>query len=123
MRSAAEHWSMLLIDQRFEVLGGAVRATELAQQLIASFDPDKDSGVIPELEARKKELRGIHDTRASEVADVIWRTITTLKERVQTAMQSSAAVFAQGHAPSPAFIVGPGPTGQVSPNGWSSKND
>ncbi|MDO8521745.1 MAG: hypothetical protein Q7S08_00465 [bacterium] len=93
--SAAKHWSALLVDQKFEVPGGTTRASELARQLVEAFDPAEDIGIIPDLETRKLELRGVHDTRASEVADTIWRTVTALEERIQTATQSSVPADAE----------------------------
>lgn len=98
MKTAAGIWAEYLTAQKIEVLGVTTRASELARQLLEAFDPAKDGGIIADLEARKLELRAIHDTRASELADVLWRTITTLRERIALAAPAPPEAFLQGHS-------------------------
>ena len=56
----ASAWVGLLVDQKFEVLGAATRATEIANCLAkVEVGSDEVGGLIADLNARERELRAV----------------------------------------------------------------
>jgi len=130
MGTMASAWVGLLVDQKFEVLGAATRATEIANCLAkVEVGSDEVGGLIADLNARERELRAVRaNSKAEDMADILQRAADDLRARASVGAESAptlegpSAAFLQGHTPTPEFVVGPGKT-DTEPQGWASKND
>jgi len=88
----ASAWVGLLVDQKFEVLGAATRATEIANCLAkVEVGSDEVGGLIADLNARERELRAVRaNSKAEDMADILRRAAKNLPSQVVAPMSVNA---------------------------------